>query len=134
MSPKQMVGYGRLGRVRSTKCDCRFRCPYVKSDHGWRFPRVSIHAIKRLALLGGGDMLSAETIRGPIQVRFSGILDAYNSDILDVNLTELAWLRTVGFGNNSLNIADSSNRGHSLRSTLWRALAAPLLVGIIVYA
>ncbi|KAL2695596.1 hypothetical protein AAEP93_003689 [Penicillium crustosum] len=75
-----------------------------------------------------GDMLSAETIQGPIQIRFSGVLDAYNSDILDVNSTEPAWLRTVGFGNNSLNIADSSNRGHSLRSTLWGALVAPLLL------
>lgn len=81
-----------------------------------------------------GDMLSAETIRGPIQVRFSGVLDAYNSDILDVNSTKPTWLRTVGFGNNSLNIADSSNRGHSLRSTLWGALVAPLIVGIAVYA
>ncbi|KAJ5589374.1 hypothetical protein N7537_012052 [Penicillium hordei] len=81
-----------------------------------------------------GDMLSAETIRGPIQVRFSGVLDAYNSDILDVNSTEPAWLRTVGFGNNSLNIADLSNRGYSLRSTLWGAFVAPLFVGIIVYA
>lgn len=78
-----------------------------------------------------GDMLSAETIRGHIQVRFSGVLDTYNSDILDVNSTEPAWLRTVGFGNNSLNIADSSNSGHGLRSTLWGALVAPLLLVLL---
>ncbi|KAJ9484751.1 hypothetical protein VN97_g8613 [Penicillium thymicola] len=80
-----------------------------------------------------GDMLSAETIRGPIQVRFSGVLDAYNSDILDVNSTEPAWLRTVGFGNNSLNIADSPNGECSLRPALWGAFVVPLLVGLIVY-
>ncbi|KAJ5494630.1 hypothetical protein N7463_010717 [Penicillium fimorum] len=81
----------------------------------------------------GHDMISHSTIQGPIQIRFKGVLDAYHSDILDVNSTGLTWLRTVGFGNNSLNIADSSNGGCHFRSALWSFLGVPFLVVIIIY-
>ncbi|KAJ5659334.1 hypothetical protein N7507_005785 [Penicillium longicatenatum] len=41
---------------------------------------------------------------GDIHVVFQGVLDGYHSDVLDMNGTTPTWLRTVGFGNNSLNI------------------------------
>ncbi|KAJ5185838.1 Transcription factor [Penicillium cf. griseofulvum] len=80
----------------------------------------------------GPKMLSRTTIRGNIQVRFEGVFDAYHSDILDVNSTAPAWLRTVGFGNNSLNIADSSGERH-VRSALLSTLGVPFLVAAMVY-
>ncbi|CAI7583709.1 unnamed protein product [Penicillium glandicola] len=80
---------------------------------------------------GLNQISTADGIQGAIQIRFRGVLDTYNSDILDVNSTSPAWLRTVGFGNNSLNIADSSNGG-CLRSALWSALGVPFLVAVIV--
>lgn len=48
-------------------------------------------------------------IVGDMQIRFRGVLDTYHSDILDVNSSTPAWLRTVGFGNNSLNIGNEAN-------------------------
>lgn len=80
---------------------------------------------------GTGQISTDDALQGTIQIRFRGVLDTYNSDILDVNSTSPAWLRTVGFGNNSLNIADSSDGG-CLRSVLWSALGVPFLVAIIV--
>ena len=80
-----------------------------------------------------GTISSEDALQGNIQIRFRGVLDTYNSDILEVNSTSPTWLRTVGFGNNSLNIGDSSNRGSSLRSALWSALGIPFLVAIIIY-
>lgn len=46
-------------------------------------------------------------VQGTIQFTFKGVLDAYHSDVLDMNTSSPTWLRTVGFGNNSLNIANS---------------------------
>ncbi|KAK4868030.1 hypothetical protein LT330_007689 [Penicillium expansum] len=80
-----------------------------------------------------GTISTEDALQGAIQIRFRGVVDAYNSDILNVNSTAPAWLRTVGFGNNSLNIANSSNRGSGLRSTLWSALVVPFIVVVIVY-
>ncbi|KAJ5951299.1 uncharacterized protein N7479_009712 [Penicillium vulpinum] len=78
-------------------------------------------------------VMSGTTLQGPIQIRFQGVLDAYNSDILDVNSTSPAWLRTVGFGNNSLNIANSLSQGCRLRSALWSALVVPILLAVAVH-
>lgn len=78
------------------------------------------------------EIFPGTIMRGNIQVRFEGVFDAYHSDILDVNSTAPAWLRTVGFGNNSLNIADSSGERH-VRSALLSALGVPFLVAAIVY-
>ncbi|KAJ5165798.1 hypothetical protein N7492_006094 [Penicillium capsulatum] len=43
-------------------------------------------------------------VSGDIHIRFRGVLDPYHSDVLDVNSSSPAWLRTVGFGNDSRNI------------------------------
>ncbi|KAM0269020.1 hypothetical protein ACHAPA_004629 [Fusarium lateritium] len=45
---------------------------------------------------------------GFIQIRVSGVLDAFHSDLLSLNDTEPVWLRTVGFGNDSSNIGYES--------------------------
>ena len=47
-------------------------------------------------------------VQGTIGFTFRGALDAYHSDILNTNSSSPTWLRTVGFGNNSLNIDNSS--------------------------
>lgn len=52
--------------------------------------------------IGGG-------VLGTFQLHFHGVLDTYHSDVLDVNSTSPTWLRTVGFGNNSLNIGYAEN-------------------------
>lgn len=49
------------------------------------------------------DNLELEA-QGSMKIRFSGHVDAYHSDILDVNSAKPRWLRTVGFNNNSQNI------------------------------
>lgn len=72
-----------------------------------------------------------DAVQGAIQIRFRGVLDKYNSDILDVNSSSPAWLRTVGFGNNSLNIGDSLNGGPKTRSAMLSALVAPFLAVVI---
>ena len=58
-------------------------------------------------------------VTGDIQIRFRGVLDTYHSDVLDVNASSPTWLRTVGFGNNSLNVqADEENAGERLQAAL----------------
>ena len=47
-------------------------------------------------------------VQGTIRFTFKGVLDTYHSDVLNMNTSSPTWLRTVGFGNNSLNIADSA--------------------------
>ncbi|OOF93334.1 hypothetical protein ASPCADRAFT_7566 [Aspergillus carbonarius ITEM 5010] len=41
---------------------------------------------------------------GKFKLSFSGVLDAYHSDILANTTATPTWLRTVGFNNNSLNV------------------------------
>lgn len=96
-----------------------FASPYIRSNNSG-YPET-------------GMTSSDDALQGTVQVRFRGVLDTYNSDILDINSTTPAWLRTVGFGNNSLNIGNSPNRAGSLRSALWSALGVPFLVAIIVH-
>mgnify|MGYP006873471877 CR=1 FL=1 len=52
-------------------------------------------------------------ILGSIRFTSTGVLDGYHSDVLNMNTSSPTWLRTVGFGNNSLNIANSAvDRSH----------------------
>lgn len=54
------------------------------------------------------EIASDDPVQGTIRFTFRGGLDAYHSDVLDMNGTTPTWLRTVGFGNNSLNIGSGS--------------------------
>lgn len=49
------------------------------------------------------------SVLGTFKLHFHGVLDTYHSDVLNVNSTSPTWLRTVGFGNNSLNIGYAKN-------------------------
>lgn len=49
------------------------------------------------------------SVMGTFQLHFHGVLDTYHSDVLDVNSTSPTWLRTVGFGNNSMNVGYAEN-------------------------
>lgn len=57
--------------------------------------------------IGGESGEIGRGVQGTIRFTFKGILDAYHSDVLDMNTSSPTWLRTVGFGNNSLNIGNS---------------------------
>lgn len=93
--------------------------PYMRSnDSDWEGPK----------------MVSDNMLHGIIQIRFRGVLDAYYSDVLDGNSTadHPEWLRTVGFGNNTANIGDSSDCGRSVRAAaMWSSLVIPFLVAIV---
>ncbi|PWY92999.1 hypothetical protein BO94DRAFT_460703 [Aspergillus sclerotioniger CBS 115572] len=47
-----------------------------------------------------GELLTV----GKFRLSFSGVLDAYHSDVLVNNTATPTWLRTVGFNNNSQNV------------------------------
>jgi hypothetical protein len=56
--------------------------------------------------------LGPNEVQGTIKVSFSGVIDPYHSDILVNTSTVPTWQRTVGFGNNSMNIGyNSGSRG-----------------------
>lgn len=56
------------------------------------------------------DAGSLNTFAGQFVMTFSGVIDSYHSDVLRNDTATPTWLRTVGYGNNSLNIgyADES--------------------------
>lgn len=51
------------------------------------------------------------TVQGSVQIRFSGLIDTYHSDVMNLTGENPVWLRTVGFGNNSLNIGNTRSAG-----------------------
>jgi hypothetical protein len=96
---------------------------------GWddfRYPNISVQFDDKTANLTMDAVFSASpyvwpnvsewsgpTIGSPgatgfIQIRVSGVLDTYHSDLLSLNDTKPVWLRTVGFGNDSSNIGYES--------------------------
>jgi hypothetical protein len=56
----------------------------------------------------GGEISIGDSVQGTIRFTFKGGLDTYHSDVLNMNTTTPTWLRTVGFGNNSLNAGYTS--------------------------
>lgn len=58
-------------------------------------------------------------IQGTIGFTFKGVLDAYHSDVLNTNTSSPIWLRTVGFGNNTLNIGNSNSAAGQLGPSQW---------------
>lgn len=57
---------------------------------------------------GGENGEIGEAVQGTIRFTVKGVLDAYHSDVLNMNTSSPTWLRTVGFGNNSHNIGNTS--------------------------
>lgn len=55
-----------------------------------------------------GPTTSDPGAHGFIQIRVSGVIDAYHSDSLSLEEKTPTWLRTVGFGNDSSNIGYDS--------------------------
>lgn len=53
---------------------------------------------------GGRSPLGPTTVNGRISLSFNGVIDTYHSDLLLNESAIPKWIRTVGFGNNSLNI------------------------------
>ncbi|KAJ5082251.1 hypothetical protein N7532_011294 [Penicillium argentinense] len=51
---------------------------------------------------------------GSFELHFSGSLDELHSDVLDMNSSSPTWLRTVGFGNNSLNVDNDAKNAAGL--------------------
>lgn len=67
------------------------------------------------------DASTQDRVYGYIYFTFEGVLDSYHSDILDMDTTSLTWLRTVGFGNDTLNIGTSASGRFS--PNLWCLIA-----------
>ncbi|KAF5583354.1 uncharacterized protein FSUBG_13140 [Fusarium subglutinans] len=55
-----------------------------------------------------GPQTGSPGAHGFIQIRVSGVIDAYHSDSLSLRDETPVWLRTVGFGNDSSNIGYDS--------------------------
>lgn len=68
--------------------------------------------------------------RGQIKISFSGTIDSYHSDILVNGSATPAWLRTVGFQNNSLNVGDTSGAGVKKSPRTWTLAMGTLIVAI----
>lgn len=67
------------------------------------------------------DASTQDRVYGYIYFTFEGVMDSYHSDILDMDNTSLTWLRTVGFGNNTLNIG--TNASGRFSPDLWCVIA-----------
>lgn len=55
-------------------------------------------------LVGVTSSLQPLGLQGKIKISYFGVIDLYHSDILVNTSATPTWLRTVGFGNNSMNI------------------------------
>jgi hypothetical protein len=81
--------------------------------------------------IGGRDGELGTGVQGTIQFTFNGVLDAYHSDVLDMNASSPTWLRTVGFGNNTLNIGNGDSGVGRLRPSLG---AATIVITCTIFA
>ncbi|CAI7623301.1 unnamed protein product [Penicillium pancosmium] len=69
-------------------------------------------------------------VQGRFKVSFSGVIDPYHSDILVNTSSTPSWLRTVGFGNNSMNIGYGSEGLLSFYPSLWGATLICFIVSL----
>ncbi|KAF5708535.1 hypothetical protein FMUND_10554 [Fusarium mundagurra] len=69
---------------------------------------------------------------GFIQIRVSGVIDAYHSDSLSLENETPVWQRTVGFGNDSSNIGYGVDSAAIKLSTEFTIVVMAIAVGIIV--
>lgn len=84
----------------------------------WKDPLVNLHFDSETANVTLSGYYAADSsnsdsgsdnTRGQITISFLGFIDAYHSDTLVNNSASPTWIRTVGFGNNSLNIGYSNH-------------------------
>ncbi|KAJ5226528.1 hypothetical protein N7468_007753 [Penicillium chermesinum] len=73
-----------------------------------------------------------DEVQGTIKVSFNGVIDPYHSDTLVNTSTMPTWLRTVGFGNNSINIGYNSGSMSLPRPVRWEAAAICSFVSLAV--
>jgi hypothetical protein len=92
----------------------------------WTYPKVDIQFDSQTANLtvdgfaaafpyrnsntafGQNNLVNSDEVQGKIKISFFGVIDPYHSDALVNTSTTPTWLRTVGFGNNSMNIGYNS--------------------------
>jgi hypothetical protein len=68
-------------------------------------------------------------VYGKMRLSFKGVIDTYHSDILVNNSAVPQWIRTVGFGNNSLNMGYESAASAMYSVTdRWTFLQLPLYI------
>ncbi|KAJ5201683.1 uncharacterized protein N7498_006346 [Penicillium cinerascens] len=70
---------------------------------------------------GEHRQLGPDEVQGTIKISFFGVIDPYHSDTLVNTSTTPTWLRTVGFGNNSMNIGYDSGALGWPRASHWEA-------------
>ncbi|KAJ5116976.1 hypothetical protein N7456_001324 [Penicillium angulare] len=115
----------------------------------WTYPAVEIQFDSQTAnftlngyaaaipyLINRVDPLSAlgpDEVQGRIKVSFYGVIDPYYSDTLVNTSSTPTWLRTVGFGNNSVNIGYNSGSVALLRPIYWVVTIGTLLSLVLVY-
>lgn len=77
--------------------------------------------------------LGPDSIQGRIKMTFLGIIDPYHSDQLVNNNAAPAWVRTVGFNNNALNIGYSSGGSHSWpHPQVWAVSVTSVLISVLL--
>ncbi|KAJ5625067.1 hypothetical protein N7510_001376 [Penicillium lagena] len=78
----------------------------------------------RVSYTEGGEnrQIGPDEVQGKIKVSFFGVIDPYHSDTLVNTSTTPTWLRTVGFGNNSMNIGYDSGAPGWPRPLYWEAI------------
>ncbi|KAJ5380872.1 Transcription factor [Penicillium cataractarum] len=72
------------------------------------YPYLRANDTGYIGTADGGEISIGDSVQGTIRLTFKGELDTYHSDVLDMNTTTPTWLRTVGFGNNSMNAGYAS--------------------------
>lgn len=73
-----------------------------------------------------------DEVQGKIKVSFHGVIDPYHSDTMVNTSTTPTWLRTVGFGNNSVNIGYNSGSMSLPRPVHWGAAAICSFISLAV--
>ncbi|KAJ5407708.1 hypothetical protein N7509_001591 [Penicillium cosmopolitanum] len=135
-------------------CDASFKGQYdmelinfnslEEAGWNWTYPAVELQFDSRtanLTLEGYAYGVSLQKnpreqtredydVQGRFKVSFSGVIDPYHSDILVNTSSTPSWLRTVGFGNNSMNIGYGSEGLLSFYPSLWGATLICFIVSL----
>ncbi|KAJ5698114.1 hypothetical protein N7462_000119 [Penicillium macrosclerotiorum] len=82
----------------------------------------------RLASAKGPDVTM-----GKISIKFEGVIDSYHSDVLVNNSATPTWLKSVGFGNNSMNIGNGSTLSAGPRQSWVVAVFVVLFASMLMY-
>ncbi|RAK98761.1 uncharacterized protein BO80DRAFT_466722 [Aspergillus ibericus CBS 121593] len=111
----------------------------------WTYPTIDVrfdNSTANLTIEGQFGATAYDTqgnqtstwMAGSIKMVFRGVVDNARSDVLVQGEDQPTWLRTLGFGNNSLNLDDSSSAGVMTRP--WdkpMAVSAVLLSAMFLY-